>query len=64
MVGYVSEAGVKTQTPDVIDNMRLAYALVVCGGVGLAALITLLIPLSKQRMERVRDELAERRAAA
>ena len=64
MVGYVSARGVKTQTPDVILNMRLSYLLVVCGGVGVSALIVLMIPLSKARMERVRAELARRRQSA
>ncbi|MEM8875540.1 MAG: MFS transporter [Planctomycetota bacterium] len=63
LVGYVSEAGVKTQTLDVINNMRWAYMLVVCGGVGLAAVIVLFIPLNKQRMENVRVELEAKRAA-
>lgn len=57
LVGYVSEAGVKTQTPEVIYNMRLAYMLLVCCGVGLSILIVAFIPLDRQRIDAARSEL-------
>lgn len=63
LVGYVSEAGVKHQTPEVIDNMRIAYAAVVCGGVGVSILIVALIPLNRRRIEAARQELEARRSA-
>lgn len=59
MVGFDAEAD--AQTPEAIFNMRLAYVLVVCGGVGLAAVIVALIPLNQRRMEAVRAELDHRR---
>ena len=52
------------QTPDTIFQMRIAYLLVVCGGVACAAALVVMIPLSRERMERVRAELAARGGGA
>ena len=48
------------QTPEAVWNMRVIFVLGVCGGVGLAAVLTLFIPLSKARMTAVRAELEAR----
>ena len=58
VVGF--DADQKTQTPETLWQMRFAYALVVCGGVAVAAGLVVLIPLSRERMEAVRAELSER----
>ena len=41
--------------------MRWAYMLVVCGGVGVAILIVLFIPLNRQRIEAARQQLEAKR---
>ena len=58
VVGFDGES--KVQTESTIFQMRLAYVLVVCGGVACAAVLVWLIPLSRERMEAVRAQLAER----
>ena len=61
VVGF--DAELHTQTETAIFRMRLAYLLVVCGGVGLAIFIVALIPLNRRRIEAVREELEQRAAA-
>ena len=63
LVGYVSDTAVHVQTDQTVWNMRLAYMLVVCGGVAVSAAIVAFIPLNKRRMQEVRDELVARREA-
>ncbi len=59
VVGFDAKAEV--QSDDAIRNMRLAYLLVVCGGVLVSGVIVALIPLTRVRMEAVRAELDTRR---
>ncbi|MEM7680803.1 MAG: MFS transporter [Planctomycetota bacterium] len=62
IVGYDADAEI--QSDSAIFNMRLAYLLVVCGGVAVAALITAFIPITQKRMEAVRAELEARRTTS
>ena len=61
VVGF--DAELPRQTDSAIFQMRLAYLLVVCGGVGLAAVVVALIPLDKARLADVRRRLADRHGA-
>ena len=58
-VGFDAEA--KVQSESAIFSMRLAYLLVVCGGVATAALIVLFIPITRDRLAQVHARLAEQR---
>ena len=52
------DATAVAQTADTIFKMRLAFMIVVCGGVGLSALIVAFIPLNKARLAEVHRQLA------
>ena len=56
------DANVVVQTADTIFKMRLAFMIVVCGGVGIAAVIVLFIPINRQRLADVHAQLAQRRS--
>ncbi|HEV7297736.1 MAG TPA: MFS transporter [Tepidisphaeraceae bacterium] len=58
-IGFVS--GADKQPDSVITNMRLAFAVVVCGGVGIAAVLAASIPLSRARLAQTHVALAARR---
>jgi glycoside/pentoside/hexuronide:cation symporter, GPH family len=53
------DASMPAQTPEAIQNLRVAYMSVVCGGVGLAAV--LFIPINRRRLEHVHHQLAANR---
>lgn len=55
------EASKVIQSPEVIDRLRLTYMGVVCGGVGLAAVLVMIIPISRARMKDVQRYLYQRR---
>ena len=59
-IGFVS--GAATQPGHVVRNMRIAYVVVVCGGVAIAAVIAALIPIDRTRLARAHATLALQRA--
>jgi GPH family glycoside/pentoside/hexuronide:cation symporter len=59
MTGF--DATLAAQSERTIFLMRLNYMIVVCGGVGLAALLVACIPLNRQKMMVVQKELESRR---
>lgn len=63
VVGFDSTPNA-VQSPEAIFKMRMAYLLVVCGGVGIAIAIVACIPLNKKRIMGVRAELARRADAS
>lgn len=54
------EASRPTQSPEVIDRLRLTYMAMVCGGAGLAAFLVAMIPITRSRMDKVQQQLRER----
>ena len=49
------------QTPETIFNMRLMFAVVPAGCVGISFLLTVFLPLTKKRALKVRAMLDERK---